>query len=316
MSRPSRIIRRSAPTSIFRLSTTALTPKPGTASKFSISQGTRPRRSAARTIASATGCSERASTEPTSRSTSASTKPSATTKSVSSGRPSVSVPVLSRAMTVASRSVCRASPLRKSTPSSAARPVPTMIEVGVARPMAHGQAMISTATALTSAKDNAGSGPSTSHAPKVSKAAAMTAGTNHAVTLSTNAWIGSFEPWAASTMRMIWASSVAEPTLVARNEKLPVLLMVPPTTSAPIPLDTGSGSPVIMDSSMKDDPSTISPSTAIFSPGRTTTTSPTRTSASGTSTVTPFLTTRAVLGCSPTSFLIASLVRPLARASR
>ena len=33
----------------------------------------------------------------------------------------------------------------------APRPVPTMIDIGVARPRAHGQAMISTATALTSA---------------------------------------------------------------------------------------------------------------------------------------------------------------------
>jgi hypothetical protein len=34
-----------------------------------------------------------------------------------------------------------------------------MIEVGVASPIAHGQAMISTATALTSAKLSAGDGP-------------------------------------------------------------------------------------------------------------------------------------------------------------
>ena len=71
-----------------------------------------------------------------------------------------------------------------------------MIEVGVARPMAQGQAMISTATALTSAKVSAGSGPKTSQTRKVRAAAAITAGTNHAVTRSTSAWIGSFEPCA------------------------------------------------------------------------------------------------------------------------
>ena len=38
-----------------------------------------------------------------------------------------------------------------STPASAPRPVPTMIDIGVASPSAHGQAMIKTATALTSA---------------------------------------------------------------------------------------------------------------------------------------------------------------------
>ena len=44
-------------------------------------------------------------------------------------------------------------------PRSAPRPVPTMIDIGVARPSAHGQAMISTATALTSACASRGSGP-------------------------------------------------------------------------------------------------------------------------------------------------------------
>ncbi len=124
-----------------------------------------------------------------------------------------------------------------------------MIEVGVARPMAHGQAMIRTATAFTRAKLRAGSGPNTSQTRKVRAAAAITAGTNHVVTLSTSAWIGSLDPWAASTMRMICASTVSAPTLVARNVKLPVLLIVPPTTGLPSAFCTGTGSPVIMDSS-------------------------------------------------------------------
>ena len=42
---------------------------------------------------------------------------------------------------------------------SAPRPVPTMIDIGVASPSAHGQAMIRTATALTSAWASRGSGP-------------------------------------------------------------------------------------------------------------------------------------------------------------
>src|SRR2546427_5150488 len=87
-----------------------------------------------------------------------------------------------------------------------------MMEVGVARPMAQGQAMMSTATALTSAKLSAGDGPQASHAPKVSRATAITAGTNHMVTWSTSACMGSLEPWACSTMRMICASSVSAPT--------------------------------------------------------------------------------------------------------
>ena len=67
------------------------------------------------------------------------------------GLPSVSVPVLSttRVSTFSSRS--SASAFLISTPASAPRPTPTMIDIGVARPSAHGQAMMSTATAATSA---------------------------------------------------------------------------------------------------------------------------------------------------------------------
>ncbi|MCY1296188.1 hypothetical protein D9M70_455630 [compost metagenome] len=229
--------------------TSALAPKPGMASNFAGSAIARPFVFAASTIASAIGCSERVSTAATSARTVSRSKPAAVSRSVSSGRPLVKVPVLSTAMTAALRSVCSASPLRKSTPISAARPVPTMIDVGVARPMAQGQAMIRTATPLTSAKVSAGSGPKTSQMPKVKSAMAMTAGTNQAVTRSTSDWIGSFAPWACSTMRMICASTVSAPTLVARKVKEPVLLIVPPTTSLPPIFSTGTGSPVIIDSS-------------------------------------------------------------------
>jgi len=44
-------------------------------------------------------------------------------------------------------------------------------------------------------------------------------------------------------MRMVLASAVSLPTLVARNLKLPVLLSVPPITSSPI-LSTVIDSPV------------------------------------------------------------------------
>ena len=99
----------------------------------------------------------------------------------------MSVPVLSTATTRASFKDCNASPLRNNTPISAPRPVPTIIEVGVASPMAHGQAIISTATALTKAKLNAGSGPKITQAINVSNAIAITIGTNHMVILSTTA---------------------------------------------------------------------------------------------------------------------------------
>ena len=235
--------------------------------------------------------------------------------------PTVSVPVLSTATTSASRSSCSASPLRNSTPICAARPVATMIEVGVASPIAHGQATISTATALTSAKLSAGTSsgsqaaPNTSQARKVSAATPITTGTNTIVTLSTSAWIGSLAPCAVSTMRTICASTVSAPTRVARKAKAPRVLSVPPTTVAPTPFSTGTGSPVIIDSSTNEEPSTTSPSTATFSPGRTSSTSPTVTSPIGISTTSAPRRTRALRGWMRIRRRMASLVLPRARAS-
>ena len=57
------------------------------------------------------------------------------------------------------------------------------------------------------------------------------------------------------------------------------------------------------------------PSTGIFSPGRTMTTSPTCTSSTGTSTSLPSRSTRAVFAFSPRSLRMASEVWPFARAS-
>ena len=67
------------------------------------------------------------------------------------GLPSVSVPVLSTTSVSTFSSRSSASAFLISTPASAPRPTPTMIDIGVARPSAHGQAMMSTATAATSA---------------------------------------------------------------------------------------------------------------------------------------------------------------------
>ncbi len=166
-------------------STSAFTPKPVTDSNPATAGKPSPSASAASTMARAMGCSDLASTAAIFARTVVRSNPSTSSRSVSAGLPSVSVPVLSRATTLASRSNWSASPLRKRTPISAPRPVPTMIEVGVARPIAQGQAMMSTATALTSAKVSAGEGPKNSQTRKVATATAMTAGTNHIVTLST-----------------------------------------------------------------------------------------------------------------------------------
>ena len=64
------------------------------------------------------------------------------------GRPTVRVPVLSKTTAVTSAARWSASPPLISSPASAPRPVATITAVGTARPIAHGQAMISTATAV------------------------------------------------------------------------------------------------------------------------------------------------------------------------
>lgn len=114
---------------------------------------------------------------------------------------------------------------------------------------------------------------------------------------------------------MICASAVSEPTRVARMVNAPVVFTVAPMTGSPGPLPVGTLSPVTMDSSMVEVPSTISPSTGTFSPGRTRSCSPTATSSTPTSTSCPPRSTRAVAGVSATSARIASPVPARARAS-
>ena len=134
--------------------------------------------------------------------------PPATT-STSRGRPSVSVPVLSKTSVSTPRSFSIASALRKSTPAVAPRPIATAIDIGVARPSAQGQAMISTATAFTSACARRGSGPSAAHTRKVAAAASTTTGTNQAATRSARLWIGARLRWACATSATMRASSVS-----------------------------------------------------------------------------------------------------------
>ena len=55
--------------------------------------------------------------------------------------------------------------------------------------------------------------------------------------------------WASATMFTICPSNVSLPTRSARMTKLPEPLTVPPVTLSPTVFSTGSGSPVIMDSS-------------------------------------------------------------------
>src|SRR4028118_754447 len=94
--------------------------------------------------------------------------------------------------------------------------------------------------------------------------------------VSTIRCIGAFEPCASSTIRTIWASAVSPPTFSARLTKPPVPLRAPPVPPPPPPFSAGMDSPVSMLSSSAERPSTTTPSTGTFSPGRTRTRSPTR----------------------------------------
>ena len=90
--------------------------------------------------------------------------------------------------------------------------------------------MISTATALTSAKPMAGAGPKIDQTIKVATATRITIGTNQAEMTSTRRWIGARERCASATIWTICASSVSLPTRSARMTKLPVPLTVAPVT--------------------------------------------------------------------------------------
>ena len=93
------------------------------------------------------------------------------------------------------------------------------------------------------------------------------------------------------------------------------MFSVAPMTVSPGPFWTGIASPVSIDSFTADAPSTTTPSSGTFSPGRTRTRSPTTTACRATSDSTPPRTTRALWAWSPTRRLIAPVVWPLARAS-
>src|ERR1035438_8422420 len=106
------------------------------------------------TIAAASGCSLTRSRLPASRRISLPVMPgkiSVVDIATTFGFPSVSVPVLSKTIVSTFSIVSSASAFLISTPACAPRPVPTMIAIGVAKPSAHGQAMIRTATAFTMA---------------------------------------------------------------------------------------------------------------------------------------------------------------------
>ena len=84
-----------------------------------------------------------------------------------------------------------ASPPRNRIPASAPRPVPTMIAVGVARPIAHGQATMTTPMNAVSARVSRGSGPNSEPGrERQRRRATRTAGTKTSLIRSASRWIG------------------------------------------------------------------------------------------------------------------------------
>ncbi len=109
----------------------------------------------------------------------------------------------------------------------------------------------------------------------------MTIGTKTAEILSASRWAAALPFCASSTRRAIRASWVSVPIRVASTTSRPPALTVAPVTPSPGATSTGTDSPVSMDASTAEAPSTTCPSVAIFSPGRTTNRSPTRSPETG-----------------------------------
>ena len=87
--------------------------------------------------------------------------------------------------------------------------------------------------------------------------------------------------------------------------------MLPAKTSSPTAFSTGTDSPVIGAWFTLEAPPSTRPSTGIFSPGRTSTTSPTRTSSAGTVSSAPARLIRASLGASAISARMAPRARSM-----
>ena len=235
------------------------------------------------------------------------------------------VPVLSSTTVSTFANPSSAAPPFTRMPRRAATPVATMMAVGVASPSAHGHAMTSTAIALVNAIISASlrglgasgnaAAPNTTHSTKVSTDAPRTTSVNHALTVSASRATGARSDCASSTIRTICCSTVSAPTLEARNTMAPLVLSVPAMMASPGRLATGMLSPVSIDWSNSEVPSSTVPSTGTRSPGRTTTRSPCTTCSTGTSTSEAPRRTRAIGGCSAARPRTASRVRMVARIS-
>ncbi len=177
-----------------------------------------------------------------------------------------------------------------------------MIAAGVASPIAQGQATISTPAAMMKAAASAPSGGCAAQSsgasesctrraqsgasPQLNPAASATpttSGTKTLLTRSPSRWMLARLAWARCTAAIMCARAVSSPVAVTRISNRPLRLTVPAYSRLPGALSTGADSPVSMDSSRTELPSSAAPSVGTRSPGRRTTRSPSRNSATGTS---------------------------------
>ena len=121
---------------------------------------------------------------------------------------------------------------------------------------------------------------------------------------------------ASAVSRATRASVVSDAVAVVRIVSEPNALSVPAKTASPTALSTGTDSPVSADSSRLDAPSTMTPSSAIRSPGRTRSAVPGAIVATATVRSTPSTSTCASSGASSLSASTDRRVRSSASASR
>ena len=195
--------------------------------------------------------------------------PSAGTRSVRSGRPLVSVPVLSKATRVTSWARSSAAASRMRMPRRAAAPVPTMIAAGVARPSAQGQAMTRTATAFSTAADT--SAPAAHQPRKVITGHHQHGRDEHRADPVHQA----LDRRLGGLRALDQADDAGQHRLAAdgggadRQHAVATGWSRRPRGRR-APVSTGRLSPVSMDSSTLPPPSSTVPSTGMRSPGRTT----------------------------------------------
>ncbi len=183
----------------------------------------------------------------------------------------------------------------------------------MARPRAHGQAMISTDTAAVKAA--VGLSEASSQPTRVPSAIRITTGTKTAEIRSARRCAAALPFCACSTSFAIRASCVSAPIRVASTTRRPPAFTVAPVTWSPTVTSTGTDSPVSIEASTAELPSTTVPSVAIFSPGRTTNSIPTASRATGSLVSRPSSRTATSLTPSPSRACRAAPARRFERAS-